>query len=64
QIPNETGTKSLTPQSISNWERGLDQPKLTIKQVKALCKALGMKLEDLPDDFGPPHKTSQTKSHE
>lgn len=59
-IPDKTGTKTLSRQAISNWERGLDCPELTIPQVKALCRALGKKLEDLPDIFGPP-KQRQTE---
>ncbi|MEG3957337.1 hypothetical protein [Microcoleus sp. herbarium2] len=36
QIPDRTRAKTLTRQAISNWERGLDVPDLTIPQVKTL----------------------------
>ena len=56
-IPDKTGTKTLTRQAISNWERGLDEPELTIAQVKALCRALGKSLDELPECFGLPKRT-------
>lgn len=55
QIPDKTRTKTLSQQAISKWERGLDEPELTIAQMKALCKALGKTLNDLPNDLGPPN---------
>ncbi|MEG3968118.1 helix-turn-helix transcriptional regulator [Microcoleus sp. T2B6] len=58
QIPDRTGAKTLTRQAISNWERGLDAPELTIPQVKALCHALGKNLNELPDNLGPPKRSS------
>ncbi|MEG4859719.1 helix-turn-helix transcriptional regulator [Microcoleus sp. K1-B6] len=58
QIPDKTGAKTLTRQAISNWERGLDAPELTIPQVKALCHALGKNLNELPDNLGPPKRSS------
>nr|WP_228042229.1 MULTISPECIES: helix-turn-helix transcriptional regulator [unclassified Tychonema] len=30
QIPDKTRTKILSQQAISKWERGLDEPELTI----------------------------------
>jgi putative transcriptional regulator len=60
-IPDKTGTKTLTRQTVSNWERGLDQPELTIPQTKALCRALGKNLDELPDVLGP-SKRSRTSS--
>jgi len=57
QIPDKTGVKTLTRQAISNWERGLDVPELTIPQVKALCQALGKNLNELPDNLGPPKRS-------
>jgi len=50
----KTRTKTLHQSAISNWETGKDEPELTIAQVKALCRALGKSLEELPEDFGPP----------
>lgn len=54
RIPDKTGKKTLNQSAISRWESGEDRPELTIPQVKALCRALGKSLDELPDDFGPP----------
>jgi putative transcriptional regulator len=51
RIPDKSRKKTLSRQVISGWERGEYEPELTIRQVKALCRALGKSLEDLPDDF-------------
>jgi DNA-binding XRE family transcriptional regulator len=53
QIPDKTGMKTLNRRSISYWETGESQPELTISQTKALCRALGKTLDELPDDLGP-----------
>lgn len=42
-----------TDQTISNWETGTYEPKLTPRETKALCRLLGWRLEDLPDEFRP-----------
>ncbi|NJO77023.1 MAG: helix-turn-helix domain-containing protein [Leptolyngbyaceae cyanobacterium RM1_406_9] len=42
-----------TDQTISNWETGIYEPKLTLREFKALCRLLKWTLEDLPDDFRP-----------
>ncbi|NER36212.1 MAG: helix-turn-helix transcriptional regulator [Oscillatoria sp. SIO1A7] len=52
-IPSKRSFGNINQTSISDWERGITQPELTIPQTKALCRALGVKLEELPDDFGP-----------
>ena len=41
-----------TDQTISNWETGLYEPKMTPREVKALCHLLKWTLEEMPDDFG------------
>lgn len=61
KIPDKTRVKTLTQQAISRWESGEDEPELTIPQIKALCRALGKSVEELPDDLGPP-KRSQPDS--
>ncbi|HBL15165.1 MAG TPA: XRE family transcriptional regulator [Cyanobacteria bacterium UBA11162] len=38
--------------TISRWERGVSVAMLTVPQMKALCKALGKSIEELPDEFG------------
>lgn len=55
QIPDKTGKNSLHRQVINSWERGAE-PELTPSQVKALCHALRITLDQLPDNFGPPSK--------
>ena len=41
----------VTSKTVSNWERGISLASLTVPQLKALCKALQVSLEELPDDF-------------
>ncbi|WAL58082.1 helix-turn-helix transcriptional regulator [Thermocoleostomius sinensis] len=53
QIPDKTGSGTVSRRAISAWERGEYQPELTIPQVKALCRALKVTLEELPDDCSP-----------
>lgn len=42
-----------TVQTISNWETGTYEPKMTPREIKALCRLLKWTLEEMPDDFGP-----------
>lgn len=44
----------VTIQSVRNWEHGKSEPKLTIPQVKILCRLVSRSIEELPDTFGPP----------
>ena len=41
----------VTEQAIRNWERGKNEPRFTIQQMKLLCKMLGRTLDELPDSF-------------
>jgi transcriptional regulator with XRE-family HTH domain len=41
------------------WETGEATPRPTIPQVKALCRELGIPIEDLPDEFGPMRSQSE-----
>jgi DNA-binding XRE family transcriptional regulator len=44
----------VSVQTISNWETGrFKEVRLTLSQVKALCRVLKWTVEDLPDDFKP-----------
>ncbi|MBW4464720.1 MAG: helix-turn-helix domain-containing protein [Pegethrix bostrychoides GSE-TBD4-15B] len=43
----------VTSKTVSNWERGTNPASLTVPQMKALCQALGVTLDELPDWFGP-----------
>ena len=42
-----------TDQTISNWETGIYEPKMTPREFKRLCEVLQWSLEDIPEDFGP-----------
>lgn len=45
----------VSVQTVSNWEMGrFKEVRLTLPQVKALCRVLKWSIEDLPDDFRPP----------
>ena len=35
------------------WITGRTEAKMSILQIKKMCRLLGMKLEELPDNFGP-----------
>lgn len=50
RIADELG---VTEQTVRNWEQGKAIPKLTIPQMKNLCRLLKRSIEDLPDDLGP-----------
>lgn len=43
----------VTEQTIRNWEQGKSIPRLTIPQMKVLCRLLQRPIEDVPDNFGP-----------
>jgi DNA-binding XRE family transcriptional regulator len=38
----------VSPQTISNWEKGRSIPNLTFEQVKAFCEILECSLEQIP----------------
>ena len=50
ELANEIG---VSRQTISNWEKGREEPKLKIWQFKRLCKILEVTIEQLPDSFTP-----------
>lgn len=56
QIADELG---VTEQTVRNWEQGKVSPKLTIPQMKVLCRLLQRSIEDVPDDLGPFLKSSR-----
>jgi DNA-binding XRE family transcriptional regulator len=45
------GALGVTDHTIRNWEKGREEPRLFIWQVKVLCRTLGCSLDDLPDSF-------------
>ena len=45
---------NVSMQTVSNWETGrYKEAKLTLPQVKALCRVLQWSIEELPDELGP-----------
>jgi DNA-binding XRE family transcriptional regulator len=48
-----------TDQTISNWETGTYEPKMTPRETKLLCRLLKWTLEEMPDDFGPMRSQSE-----
>ncbi|MGD1857943.1 MAG: helix-turn-helix transcriptional regulator [Leptolyngbyaceae cyanobacterium] len=44
----------VSVQTVSNWETGrYKEAKLTLPQVKALCRVLKWSIDELPDELGP-----------
>lgn len=43
----------VTEQTVRNWEHGKANPRLSIRQVKELCRLLECSIEELPECFGP-----------
>lgn len=41
----------VTEQAVRNWERGKNEPRFTIQQMKLLCKMLGRSLDEMPERF-------------
>lgn len=39
--------------TVMNWETGRAVPRLTLPQIKALCRTLRITLDELPDSFSP-----------
>ncbi|MBT9317088.1 helix-turn-helix transcriptional regulator [Leptothoe spongobia] len=45
---------NVSMQTVSNWETGrYKEAKLTLPQVKALCRVLQWSIEELPNELGP-----------
>lgn len=50
----------ISVQTVSNWETGrYKEAKLTLPQVKALCRVLQWAIADLPDELGPVEQQGQ-----
>ena len=43
----------VTDQTVSNWEVGRFEPRLTISQMQALCRILQCSIEELPSFIEP-----------
>lgn len=50
----------VTEQTVRNWEQGKSVPKLTISQMKVLCRLLQRPIEEIPDNFGPINQSAET----
>ena len=51
---------NVSVQTVSNWETGrYKEAKLTLPQVKALCRVLQWTIDELPDDLGPLTRMSE-----
>jgi len=44
----------VTEQAVRNWERGKNEPRFTIQQMKLLCQLVNRKLDEMPDSFSSP----------
>ena len=54
------GAVDVSVQTISNWETGRYRgARLTLPQVKALCRVLQWSIDDLPDDLAPPRSQAE-----
>ena len=49
----------VTDHTVRNWEKGREEPRLFIWQVKALCGLLQCGLEELPDHFKTANKNAE-----
>lgn len=47
-IANALGVSTRT---VINWENGHHEPRLTIRQMKALCALLQLPIEQVPEDL-------------
>jgi len=43
----------VTPRTVIYWENGHHEPKLTINQIKQLCRLMKWSIEEVPERFGP-----------
>ena len=50
ELAKALGVSRIT---VTFWETGRTEPRLTIRQFKTLLKVLDITVDELPDDFGP-----------
>jgi putative transcriptional regulator len=48
--------------TYARWVAGDGITRATIPQIKALCRELGISIEELPDDFGPSERSPNPQS--
>ena len=54
-------TVGVTVQTVSNWETGINLPKLTIPQVVKLCEVLNADIYELKEIFYENEKNKDSK---
>ncbi|MBW4465663.1 MAG: helix-turn-helix transcriptional regulator [Pegethrix bostrychoides GSE-TBD4-15B] len=42
----------ISPRAVYYWTSGTREPRLTVRQIQALCRLLDCSVFDLPPDFG------------
>ena len=52
----------VSDRAVRGWEKGEYPPMLTIPQIRALCRELGVTFDELPDDLGPRSSQSQSQN--
>ncbi len=52
-------TLGVTTRTVISWENGQHEPRLTVRQMKALCRLLNKQIEELPDNFSKEGKDSE-----
>lgn len=50
---SSTGGKPISERLLQDWEEGSHQPELSIPQCRALCRALGVSIDELADYLEP-----------
>ncbi|MBE9182887.1 helix-turn-helix transcriptional regulator [Oculatella sp. LEGE 06141] len=55
----------VSTRSVINWENGHHEPRLTIRQMKALCALLKLPIEQVPEDlsFNPENQNAERGSN-
>ena len=48
--------------TYARWVAGDGVSRPNIPQIKALCRELGISIEELPDDFGPSERSPNSQS--
>lgn len=50
QVADSVG---VTDQTVSNWERGIHVPRLTLRQTIKLCEVMNLTVQELAELFEP-----------
>lgn len=49
----------ISPRAVYYWTSGSREPRMTIRQVQALCNLLECSVHELPVDFGRTNKNAE-----